>query len=168
MRRYKVIDRQILEGVVKAVHDGDSYKIDFGSETNWVRIYGCDSPELISNYVTKDQPFGRQSGNLIRELIKGKTVKVETLFKDQYGRLVCNVYLNDINLTEYIISNGLGWYMEDAKMEDSLKVKLKADQLTAKAAKKGLWGESGRKVRPETWRKNNRRFTMEKEYGDLW
>ena len=153
MRRYKVIDRQILEGVVKAVHDGDSYKIDFGNETVWIRIHGCDTPELISNYVTKDQPYGRTSGNIIREMIKGKTVKVETLFKDQFGRLISKVYLDDINLTEYIVSNGLGWYMDDAKMEESLKTKLKTDQLLAKAAKKGLYRdwETGNIVTGKQW-----------------
>lgn len=168
MYRYKLIERQIKEGVVKAVHDGDSYKIDFGDEVIWVRIHGCDSPEVISNHVTANQPYGKEAGNTIRELIKGKKVKVESLLQDQYGRWVCKIFLDELDLTEYIISNGLGWYNNDPKIEESYKRKLKAEQLIAKAGKKGLWGEPGRKVRPETWRKNNRRFSMEKEYEDLW
>ena len=34
--------------LVKAVHDGDSYKIQWNSgEIEWVRLWGCDAWEVV-------------------------------------------------------------------------------------------------------------------------
>ncbi len=172
MYRYELVERQILTGTVMAVHDGDSYKVKFKDETVWIRLYGCDTPEVISNYVTKDQPFGRLAGNKMRELLKGNEVKVEVLFKDQYGRWICKIWFNDIDLTEYVVKNGFGWHLREPKMKTSYFEGLKIFQEQSKVQRLGLWGETGRKVRPSTWREQNRRFTLNenitKEFPELW
>ena len=170
--RYKLIPNQTLTGVVKAVHDGDSYKIDFGTETIWIRIWGCDSPEVISNHVTSDQPYGREAGKIVRDLLKGKTVTVKTLFLDQYNRMICQVEfvheLQKYDLTEFLISNGLAWWLKEPRMTDSMIELLSELHNSAKDKKTGLWSESSRKLRPSTWRSRFRRFSIEKEFEDLW
>lgn len=170
--KYKLVENQKLEGVVTAVHDGDSIKVVFPNETVWVRLYGCDAPEVISNHVTTNQPFGVESGKALRNLVKGKKVLVETLFRDRYNRMICKVSLlvddQKIDLTEYTISNGLSWWLSEPKMALEEKEKYRALHDTAKGNKSGLWGVSGRKLRPSTWRKDNKRFGTAKIYEDLW
>lgn len=168
--KYELIERKLLTGICKAVHDGDSYKVQFLDETVWIRLYGVDSPEVVSNHVTKDQPGGRKCGNHMRDLLKGKTLKVEALFKDMYGRWICNVWLDEQDLTEYVVKNGIGWWLQEPKMKPSYLAGLKTFQEYAKVNFLGFWSESGRKVRPERWREQNRRFTLNenKEFPELW
>lgn len=141
--------------VVYAVHDGDSYGVRFLSRpdtTIYIRLHNVDSPEIIF-YVTKDQPYGRQAGSNMRSFLKGDTVLVTVVYNDVFGRLVCDVTKNGIDLTEYVISTGNGWYQPDSATTLEREAKLKSLQAEAKKKKKGLWGEKGSKVRPETWRK---------------
>ncbi len=166
--KYKIVERQTLEGLVTAVHDGDSIKVVFPSETVWVRLYGCDAPEVISNYVSANQPFGVDSGKALRDLVKGKKVVVETLFKDVYNRMICKVTLDGVDLTEYLVTNGLAWWLSEPRIKPETRAKLKDLHEASKASKKGLWGISGRKVRPSTWRKDHKRFGTAKVFEDLW
>lgn len=172
--KYKIIPNETKLGIVKAVHDGDSIKIQFeDGEVSWIRLYGCDAPEIISNHVGANQPYGKESGDKLRELIKGKEVKVKTLFRDQYQRMICKVDFIDSNQSEIdlswlLIASGLAWSLTEPKMDDDTKLKLKSLQEYAKGKMLGLWGQEGRKLRPSTWRSRNRRFLMEKEFEDLW
>lgn len=176
--RYAIVPKETKTGIVKAVHDGDSIKVQFeDGEVVWVRLYGCDAPEVISNYVTQSQPFGVDSGNKLRELLKGKTVTVETLFRDMYQRMICKVILTlkvpntedvKVDVTEYLIENGLAWWLGEPKMAVETKNKLQALHEAAKAKKIGFWAVSGRKVRPSTWRKDHKRFSTTKLFPELW
>ena len=63
MSRYSIIPNEIKVGIVKAVHDGDSIKVKFeDGEVSWIRLYGCDAPEVVSNHVSASQPYGKESG----------------------------------------------------------------------------------------------------------
>lgn len=176
--KYKIIPDETKLGIVKAVHDGDSIKIQFDDgEVSWVRLYGCDAPEVISNHVGANQPYGKESGNELRKLIKGQKVEVQTLFRDQFNRMICKVSLlkeelgqdlQKIDLTELLITEGLAWSLTEPKMDIDTKLKLKSLQEYAKGQMFGLWGQEGRKLRPSTWRSRNRRFLMEKEFEELW
>ena len=106
---------------------------------------------------------------------KGNQVEVQTLFRDQYQRMICKVKLInildrtlDIDLTWMMISTGNAWYLIEPNQTDEEKVILKGWQGASVAGKRGLWGIKGRKLRPSTWRSRNRRFLMEKEFEELW
>lgn len=146
--------------IVREVHDGDSYGVRFLDRmdtTVYVRLHNVDCPEVIF-YVTKDQPYARIAGQNIRDLIKGDTVKVTYVYKDVYKRLVCDVYKDSINLTDYIIQNGLGWALIDEVTPKDRRLELQAMQSKAKVSKLGLWSEKIRPLRPSTWRKKYSRF----------
>ena len=149
--------------LVKAVHDGDSYKIQWNSgEIEWVRLWGCDAPEVISNHITKAQPYGVQTGNFVRSWLKGQQVVIDTSVAqdDPFLRRVVKVrldsalysridsvpgeYVND--LSTYLVLNGFTWW-SDKSLQDEMEI--------AKQTKIGLWSLPGRKLRPETWRKRN-------------
>lgn len=153
--------------LVKAVHDGDSYKVKFQDTTFWIRIYGCDAPEVISNHVAKHQPYGLKASENVRQLIKGDTIYIDTLYRDMYDRLVCKVYLDSLseqNLTDWLIKTGNAWWLDEPTMSKGTKSYLQALQQEATNIKVGLWSLSGRKLRPATWRSRNRRFSLEKEF----
>lgn len=146
--------------VVRAVHDGDSYGVRFldrPDTTIFLRLHNVDAPEVIF-YVTKDQPYARKAGAHMRELLKGDTIDVTVVYKDKYNRLVCDMKLDTIDLTEYVISTGNGWFMDDAATTVEREAELRALQEMAKSNKLGLWGERGRKVRPDTWRRKYTRI----------
>lgn len=152
---------------VKAVHDGDSYKVKLQDTTFWIRIYGCDAPEVISNHVSKHQPYGLKAASNVRVLIKSDTIYIDTLFRDQYNRLICKVYLDSLkldNLTDWLIKTGNAWWLGEPNMSSGTKSYLQALQQEAVNNKAGLWGLSGRKLRPSTWRSKYRRFSLEKEF----
>ena len=143
---------------VKAVHDADSYKVQFDDgRIRWVRLYGVDAPEVVSNKISKDQPYGRQAANNIRALIKGRQVRIDSVTSDIYNRLVAKVYLDTIDLTVYTISTGNAWWLNNANIKPEEFNRLKALQEVAKKNKLGLWALPGTKQRPSTFRRNNRR-----------
>jgi len=145
--------------IVRAVHDGDSYGVRFFDRpdtTIFLRLHNVDAPE-IAFYVTKDQPYGRQAGNNMRDLLKGDTVQVTVVYKDNYNRLVCDIKIDTIDLTEYVIRTGNGWFSDDKSISEIRRDYLKSLQKDAMNAKLGLWSLTGRKIRPDTWRKKYNR-----------
>lgn len=148
--------------VVYAVHDGDSYKIKMDtSETKiWVRLEGVDAPEVISNLISKDQPYGRESASVIRNLIKTKHVQVDTVGKDFFNRTLVRIKFelngDTLDLSEYILSNGLAWAYTGTLPEDRASY-LRQLQLEATNKKVGLWAVEGEKVSPRIWRMRYKR-----------
>lgn len=173
--KYSIIPNQTKEGIVKAVHDGDSIKVLFDDgEVSWIRIWGIDAPEVFSNHVGANQPFGKESGQALRDLTKGNRVEVQTLFSDQFNRMICKVKLInltdrrlDIDLTWFQIVKGFAWWLPEPKMTSDERTWLKGWHDTAKSDKVGLWADPGRKLRPSTWRERNRLFNLSSEFEDL-
>ena len=149
------------KAIVRAVHDGDSYGVRFldrPDTTIFVRLHNVDCPEVIF-YVTKDQPFAREASRLMREYLKGDTVEIKVVYKDTFGRLVCDITAKDsVDLTDYVISHGYGWYLVDPATTLEREAEIKALQKFAQNRDLGLWGEKGRKIRPATWRKKYSRI----------
>lgn len=155
------ISAQSVKAKVYAVHDGDSFKVLVEGETvkKWVRIQGVDCPEVYSPYVSKVQPYGKQAGDSLRALIKHQVIDIEPVGTDVHRRTVvmAGMYSSPdsteyIDLTDYIIKRGWGWYTIDSLMPPNYIESLKRAQQTARDAKLGLWGEPGRKIRPSAWR----------------
>lgn len=157
-------------GVVKAVHDGDSYKVHFLSKdtTYWIRLWGADAPEVISNHVTAHQPGGVQSGQFARTYLKNDTVLVEYVSTDEFNRSVCKVFRDSVDVTKYLIENGQAWWYGDKKMPKEYLAELKRLQLEARQSQLGFWGLPGTKFRPSRWRADHKRFSKRKLFIDLW
>ena len=90
--------QQLQPATVKAVHDGDSYKLSFANAEKpdsavWVRLYGVDAPEVrFPGVIPFDQPYGRAAADSVRQLIKGQTVLVKYRYSDVYKRPVCEIF----------------------------------------------------------------------------
>ncbi len=174
--RYSIIPRETKLATVKAVHDGDSIKVKFeDGEVVWIRLHGCDAPEVVSNHVSASQPYGKEAGDYLRKLVKGNQVEVETLFLDQYNRMICKVKLVnpldrnlDVDLTWLLISAGNAWWLSEPKQTKEERELMKGWHEAAQEANVGLWAQPGRKLRPSTWRGRNHNPAGITFDEDLW
>ena len=81
---------------VDTVHDGDTVTcIDTAGMPQKIRLLGIDAPEF-------DQPYGRLSRNGLAEKLGGGAVRVEGKARDQHGRLLGRLWIDDrdLNLEE--------------------------------------------------------------------
>ena len=162
--------QQLQSATVKAVHDGDSYKLSFADAQKpdsavWVRLYGVDAPEVrFPGVIPFDQPYGRAAADSVRQLIKGQTVLVKYRYSDIYKRPVCEVFFtmknpeqttDTLDLAQHIVSKGWAWYRTEQKNTKANSL-MKKIQAYAKGQKIGLWGLSGRAIKPDTFRKKFR------------
>ena len=151
---------KVIIGRCTKVSDGDTiHVVTDGNEKFKVRLNRIDAPE-------KDQPFGKESTEYLSKLIRGKTVRVEYDSKDQYGRILGIVYLEqssnpnnpnnrtirqDINLKMVATGNAHHYSYFDKTPAYA------AAESAAKAQKLGLWAADN-VISPYEWRKNKRKM----------
>lgn len=133
------ISSQELFLVTKVV-DGDTIQLNTGQA---VRYIGIDTPE------TKDprkpvQCFGKEAADKNRELVEGKTVRLEKDVSetDRYGRLLRYVFVGDLFINDYLVRQGFAHasaYPPDIKYQDQFR---EAEQ-EAREQKRGLWAACG-------------------------
>lgn len=96
-----------LRGRVVSVSDGDTFRLrhaptlfhsthrlsdeKLSTSTIPVRICTIDTPET-AKFGKAGQPYGDEAKQFLTDLILDKTVKIRLLDRDQYGRVVAEVY----------------------------------------------------------------------------
>jgi endonuclease YncB( thermonuclease family) len=106
---------EINYGKVVKVYDGDTITIvtllfngDVSPKSKLykfnVRIFGIDTPELKTKNVDEKE-LGIKAKNALSDLILDKVVKLENVSYDKYGRILCNVLLDNVNVSEWLVSN---------------------------------------------------------------
>ncbi|CAN5593761.1 hypothetical protein BH10BAC5_BH10BAC5_07350 [soil metagenome] len=138
---------------VERIVDGDTFKLTTGER---VRLLGIDTPEKFDSkkldYDSKNsgkdkktiQNLGKLSTEYVKSFLEGKKVKMikEPNYqdKDQYGRLLRYVYLQDGTFVNAkILKDGYGQVFESfpfSKIDEFRKI-----QKEARENKKGLWAE---------------------------
>lgn len=96
---------------VKA-YDADSINIVFWHNERLVRwatrLYGINAPEVTG----EEKPEGIVARDWIRDMVLDKEVWVECYNFEKYGRLLCDIYLNDKfegpTLSDMVLENGMG------------------------------------------------------------
>ncbi len=120
---------ETIKGKVVSVADGDTMTILTDSEERIkVRLYGIDAPE-------KGQDFSNKARTYLNDLCYGKTVKVEKKDIDQYDRTLGIVYLDELNLNQEMVKEGLAWYYNHY-VEDPV---LEGLEKTARQQKLNIW-----------------------------
>ena len=107
-------------------------------------MYGIDCPE-------KRQPFGKTAKQFTSDMVFGKTVEVNRIDTDRYGRTVALVAMDERLLNEELVRAGLAW-VYDRYCYESICDSWKNSQLRARLDKRGLWGDPGQ-VPPWEFRK---------------
>lgn len=131
----------LQEAQVINVVDGDTIDVLIEGVEYRVRYILVDTPE------TKDpgepvQPFGPEAYEANRQLVEGRTVRLEKDVSetDRYGRLLRYVYVGELMVNEELLRLGLArvaTFPPDVKYVD----RFLAVQQEAQAAGAGLWGE---------------------------
>ena len=78
---------------VDSVIDGDTFRLESGEK---VRLMGIDAPE--THHPRKPvEYFGKEATEFAKKMLEGKLVRLEldVQERDQYGRLLAYVYLED-------------------------------------------------------------------------
>jgi len=122
------------QGKVVGISDGDTITVLHNNTGEKVRLYGIDTPE-------KRQDFGNKAKQFTSNMVFGKSVEVESVTKDRYGRTVGLVYINDQCLNEELVRAGFAWvyiqYCKKAICSDWSRL-----EAATKANKIGLWSHS--------------------------
>lgn len=136
-------------GKVVNVADGDTVTVlAKGNQQTRIRLYGIDAPE-------KRQAFGQKSKDALARILAGKTVDVQVLDVDRYGRSVGVITTDGINANREMINNGLAWVYTRYCTKKFCREWETLEQ-SARRAKRGLWLDAD-PMPPWEWRKNNRR-----------
>ena len=123
------------------VVDGDTIRAEAKGKEIRIRLVEIDAPEM-------NQPFGAQSKNFLNRLLYEKEVTLIAEGEDRYGRVLGNLFSNELNVNMLMVKFGFAWvYDEYAKNSSLYKYQ---DQ--AKAENLGLWRAKD-PIAPWVWRK---------------
>ena len=127
------------------VSDGDTFTgLDAENRQIKVRLHGIDAPEA-------KQPFGNVSKQALSDLIAGKTVSVEEVDRDRYGRVVGRVTVGGKLVNAEQVRAGMAWrYVQFDRRNEFGGL-----EEEARRQRRGLWADA-RPVAPWEWRKGEK------------
>ena len=136
---------ETVDGKVTRIIDGDSILVTDSKSVEYeVQLEGIDAPEI-------KQDFGKESTEGLSKLLKDKTVRITWKSKDNFERLLAQVYDGDKHINIELIKTGMAWHFKRYNKDEELA---KAET-AAKEAKKGLWAKES-PVAPWDYRKENK------------
>jgi endonuclease YncB( thermonuclease family) len=147
----------LVQGVAIRVHDGDSFvaRLEDGSTTT-VRLAGIDAPE-------RTQPWADVSRRHLRDLLHDRTLQIEPLKRDAYGRTVARVLLLDggtpgLDVGLLQLDAGLAWHFVRYAREQppGQRDEYARAESGARQRQQGLWRDP-RPVAPWDFRSARRR-----------
>lgn len=119
--------------LVIRVIDGDTIEILGGQK---VRYIGIDTPETGA----KDECFAQEAEQRNRELVEGKTVRLEKDRSevDRYGRLLRYVFVDDQMVNQTLVAEGYA-YSKAYPPDTAYQQELEQLELEARSESMGLW-----------------------------
>lgn len=114
-KQFKENDKPILivKKYIESVHDGDTFKIKNDDEIGIlkgldlsVRIYGIDTPE-ISKASACEKRLGFEATKFLKDLLpKNKLVKLKVYGWDSFTRIVADVIVDEVLVSDLLIKKG--------------------------------------------------------------
>ena len=90
-------------GKVVGIADGDTITVlRDGNEQVKIRLYGIDAPE-------SGQPFGKASKRNLSAMVHGRSVQVEVMDTDRYGRTVARIFVDKEDVNAAQLRSGHAW-----------------------------------------------------------
>ena len=138
----QVSNAEYLESLkIKRVVDGDTVHVFYQDELYKIRLTEIDAPE-------RDQPYGNNSTEYLKSLLKEGMVDVDISGTDRYGRKLGRLYWRGMDINRELVSAGYAWVYDQYVTDNSFY----ENQSKAKNKKKGLW-EDQNPLEPWNWRK---------------
>jgi micrococcal nuclease len=133
---------------VVGIADGDTLTaLANGRERVKCRLYGIDAPE-------KKQAYGQASKASLAALAFGRSAMIDVVGRDRYGRALCKVAVNGLDVNREQIARGMAWmyrrYASDPQYSDA--------EMAAQAHRLGVWRDSDPVAPWEFRRSRNKRF----------
>jgi endonuclease YncB( thermonuclease family) len=130
---------------VVRVSDGDTFTgLDAENRQIKVRLHGIDAPEA-------KQAFGTVARKALADLIADKTVSVEEVDRDRYGRVVGRVTVGGKLVNAEQVRAGMAWrYVQFDRRNE-----FGALEGEARRHRRGLWADA-HPVAPWEWRKGEK------------
>jgi endonuclease YncB( thermonuclease family) len=132
-----------LTGTVVGVHDGDTITVRSDGGTRRIRLACIDAPEL-------GQSFGSRAKQRLSDLVMRRTVRVDVVDEDDYGRLVGRVFTDEGDANLAMVRAGFAWHYRYHCPRDTA---LAEAEKAARAERRGLWVEND-PVPPYRWRRS--------------
>jgi endonuclease YncB( thermonuclease family) len=92
-------------GRVTFVSDGDSLWVQpagVGAKPVEIRLVDIDAPEIC-------QAWGKQARDALKRLVTGKSVAVQTVTRDRYGRTLARITVNGQSVSAWLVQQGHAW-----------------------------------------------------------
>ena len=138
----QVSNAEYLESLkIKRVVDGDTVHVFYQDEVYKIRLTEIDAPE-------RDQPYGSNSTEYLKILLKAGMVDVDISGTDRYGRKLGRLYWRGKDINRELVSAGYAWVYDQYVTDNSFY----ENQSKARNSKKGLW-EDQNPLEPWNWRK---------------
>lgn len=136
-----------ISGRVVSVADGDTITVLQDKQQYKIRLAEIDTPE-------KAQPYGSKAKKALSDLVFGKTVTVEQVDTDRYGRVVGKVFLDGLYVNADMVKNGHAWvYKKYARDQDLYRL-----EALARKHKLGLWAlQEDQRIPPWEWRRQKKK-----------
>ena len=136
---------------ILSVGDGDTIRIQAGSEKLTVRLACIDAPEISQN------PHGIRSRDFLQKMLPlGTKITLRIQTKDRYGRSIAEVFTEQGNINQSIIEQGHGFvyrqYLSSCNGSRYLSLERQAQKLGL-----GVWSTGSTGIqRPWDHRSNKR------------
>ena len=126
-----------FEGMIVGVADGDTVTLLDASKTHRIRLDGIDAPE-------RTQPHGQRARQSLAQLAHGRAAHADCPKIDRYGRAVCRVTVDGVDVGLEQIRRGFAWHY--VKYAHEQRPADRADyaraESSARSAHSGLWSFS--------------------------
>lgn len=139
---------QVIPGKVVGITDGDTLTLlDTNQMQYRIRVSGIDTPE-------RGQAYGHVATENLAKLAFGQLAAADCPKQDRYGRWVCVVRVNGVDVGLAQVKSGLAWHYKKYASEQTptdQELYAMAEQ-EAKVAGIGLWKDAD-PTPPWDWRK---------------
>jgi endonuclease YncB( thermonuclease family) len=125
-------------GTVVGIADGDTLTlIDDGKTSHRIRLDGIDAPE-------RTQDHGQRARQSLAGLAHGRRAVAACPKTDRYGRAVCRVTVDGVDVGLEQVRRGLAWhYVQYAKEQSPAdRVLYAGAEEQARSTRQGLWATS--------------------------
>jgi endonuclease YncB( thermonuclease family) len=138
---------ETIDGRVVGVVDGDTLTLlDAQLRQRRIRLLGVDAPE-------SGQPFGGASKRQLAGMVFGRPAQARCGKPDRYGREICQVLIDGVDVGQAQIVAGMAWYYVryGGGLPAVLRAQYGAAQTAARAERRGLWSDAEPRP-PWDWR----------------